>query len=67
MGQSALACAVCVDPGLRLLAALPYAAERSAWVLHTRARNAMWAALRGSPPRVGLATAGGLVDMRVYM
>ena len=58
---------VCVDPGLRLVAALPYAAESSAWVvLHTRARNAMWAALRGSPPRVRLATAGGFVDMRVH-
>ena len=67
VGYSALACAVCVDPGLRLMAALSYAAESSAWVvLHTRARNAMWAALRGSPPRVRLATAGGFVNMRVH-
>ena len=66
MGQSALACAVCVDPGLRLLAAFPYAAESSAWVLHTRVRNAMWAALRGSPPRIRLSTAGGFINMRVH-
>ena len=56
----------CGDPGLRLMAAFYYAADSSAWVLHTRVRYAIWAALCGSPPRIRLLTAGGFINMRVH-